>query len=307
MTTQACVVLVPCWILWNFIVVLWGSAVTYFLLDSDKVHRRHGMKLKIYESFLPIDEHIMLNTHMDENYDLHHEPLVLDCGMNIGDFPLMLKNWFPDAEIHGFEPFTLLAAIARENIDLNGLDNVRVVNAAVGPAHGWAFMRSRRFCSEVASLLSQDDGYYHHDLITHFAGGQFLTSFIFNLRPFSRLCYMLHAFSIIAISLLLSVQPKLNQTVRVVPLGWYIGKFLGGRRIDLLKLDIEGYAFEALQGLDEPAWSLINNISIELENNRKKDEVRSLLVSHGYTVAERPNPLATQFHAYRKEACKEAK
>lgn len=64
----------------------------------------------------------------------------------------------------------------------------------------------------------------------------------------------------------------------MVRLGDYIQKSFKGRTIDLLKIDVEGFACEVLLGLDEESWSHISNISIELEE-RKMSEIKAFYLS----------------------------
>ena len=65
--------------------------------------------------------------------------VVADCGANVGFTSAFFACCVgPTGRIHAFEPLPRNAAAATRSAELNGLDNVVVVNAAVGSAAGQA-------------------------------------------------------------------------------------------------------------------------------------------------------------------------
>lgn len=63
-------------------------------------------------------------------------PLILDCGANIGCTVLNYKRQFPRARIVAFEPDPQFAPILRRNLEANGVQGVKVVEAAVWSTDG---------------------------------------------------------------------------------------------------------------------------------------------------------------------------
>lgn len=59
-------------------------------------------------------------------------PRILDCGSNIGMSILYFKSVYPAARIEAFEPDPVILPYLRENLRLNGLDDVSVHELAVG-------------------------------------------------------------------------------------------------------------------------------------------------------------------------------
>jgi len=59
------------------------------------------------------------------------QPLILDCGANIGFSVLHYKRQFPNARIIAFEPDPGFVPILRRNLDRNSAGDVEVVDAAV--------------------------------------------------------------------------------------------------------------------------------------------------------------------------------
>jgi FkbM family methyltransferase len=59
------------------------------------------------------------------------DPLILDCGANIGVSVLHYKRLYPKARIIAFEPDPDACAVLRKNLQQNGVEDVTVVQAAV--------------------------------------------------------------------------------------------------------------------------------------------------------------------------------
>lgn len=62
------------------------------------------------------------------------DPLILDCGSNIGGAILYYKQVYPHARIVGFEPDPAIFPYLEENVALNRLTDVKLVRAALAPA-----------------------------------------------------------------------------------------------------------------------------------------------------------------------------
>jgi FkbM family methyltransferase len=66
------------------------------------------------------------------------DPLVLDLGANVGFAVLYVKQLYPAAVVHAFEPDPDTVAMLRRNVARNGLRDVHVYAAAVGDTAGTA-------------------------------------------------------------------------------------------------------------------------------------------------------------------------
>jgi FkbM family methyltransferase len=84
------------------------------------------------------------------------DPIILDCGANIGVSVLHYKRLFPRARITAFEPDKAICSVLRKNLAANGADDVTVIEAAVWSANG-----EHTFYSEGADgshlVTSQED------------------------------------------------------------------------------------------------------------------------------------------------------
>jgi FkbM family methyltransferase len=80
-------------------------------------------------------------------------PLILDCGSNIGMSILYFKKFYPKARIIGFEPDPAIYPYAQKNIEKNSLSDVQLVQAALAGQEG--------------NLTFHSDGKYSSSLATH--------------------------------------------------------------------------------------------------------------------------------------------
>lgn len=70
------------------------------------------------------------------------DPVVLDCGSNIGMSILYFKHVYPKARVVGFEPDPTIFPLLQENIRRNSLADVGLVQAAVTTHTGTALFQS---------------------------------------------------------------------------------------------------------------------------------------------------------------------
>ncbi len=70
------------------------------------------------------------------------DPVVIDGGANMGAFTIATRLRHARARIVAFEPDPAIAAILRENLARNGIESVRVVEAALGGVPGTATFAS---------------------------------------------------------------------------------------------------------------------------------------------------------------------
>jgi FkbM family methyltransferase len=62
-----------------------------------------------------------------------HDPVIIDGGSNVGMSILYFKRTYPKARITAFEPDPEISKILVDNLTRNGIDDVTVVKAALGP------------------------------------------------------------------------------------------------------------------------------------------------------------------------------
>jgi len=85
------------------------------------------------------------------------DPLVLDCGSNIGMSILYFKHLYPRARIIAFEPDPVIFPYLRENMIRNGLTDVRLVKGCLSEKAGsTTFYSDGKYGSSAAVQLPAD-------------------------------------------------------------------------------------------------------------------------------------------------------
>lgn len=94
-------------------------------------------------------------------------PVILDCGSNIGMSILYFKHLYPGARIIGFEPDPVVLRYLQENVSANRLTDVEIVQAAVGGKDDFlTFYSDGKYGSCLAHLQSGPvpDGWTRHQV-----------------------------------------------------------------------------------------------------------------------------------------------
>jgi FkbM family methyltransferase len=86
------------------------------------------------------------------------EPLILDCGANVGMATLFFKYKYPNARIHAFEPQAAMLPFLEKNVQANKLDKVTIHPVAVGDHHGTVTFYEAAGFSEIAGLYPERSG-----------------------------------------------------------------------------------------------------------------------------------------------------
>jgi FkbM family methyltransferase len=85
------------------------------------------------------------------------DPIILDCGSNIGMSILYFKHIYPKARITAFEPDPSIFPCLRENMIRNGLTDVRLVNACLSEKAGsTTFHSDGKYGSSAVKQLPAD-------------------------------------------------------------------------------------------------------------------------------------------------------
>ena len=84
------------------------------------------------------------------------DPLIIDCGSNIGMSILYFKNSYPGARVIGFEPDPPIFNMLTENVNANNLTDVQLINAALAAHNGSAieFYCDGKYGSYIGDLYA---------------------------------------------------------------------------------------------------------------------------------------------------------
>jgi len=95
------------------------------------------------------------------------DPLILDCGSNIGMSVLYFKHVYPGARVIGFEPDPVVCPCLEENVRRNALAGVRCLQAGVAGREGMlAFYSDGKCGSSLAANMSDGPprGWQKHEV-----------------------------------------------------------------------------------------------------------------------------------------------
>jgi FkbM family methyltransferase len=101
------------------------------------------------------------------------DPLILDCGSNIGMSILYFKHVYPAARIIAFEPDPTVLPYLRENLARNGLTDVKIIDAAL--------------CGSERRQTLYSDGKYSSTLVAPEPGAS-----VVECTPYTVPCVRLH-------------------------------------------------------------------------------------------------------------------
>lgn len=132
----------------EFIRLLWryGDKPRFQLTDVQFGHYR--LRVPDTMSFLFQHQEIFADSFYEFKSD-QVQPVILDCGANVGMSVLYFKELYPEARITAFEAEASIAALLRQNLQANGIDDVEVVDKAV-----WIDDGGISFGSEAADSSS---------------------------------------------------------------------------------------------------------------------------------------------------------
>jgi FkbM family methyltransferase len=88
------------------------------------------------------------------------QPLIIDCGANMGLSVLYFKDQYPGSRVIAFEPERTIFSYLKKNVESLGLENVELVNKAV-----WSSNKTLLFSNEgadasrIAALKDNDRGF----------------------------------------------------------------------------------------------------------------------------------------------------
>ena len=191
-----------------------------------------------------------------DGFEIRRNDTIIDIGANMGMFSMWAAPQAPEGRVVAIEPMDVVGCLDM-NVRLNKLENVVVLNAAVGPD------------GEVLEFLD----YPSFNILTHQVGA----------RP---------AWTTRLLVRLLLLQQQLEPVhVRApcISLGTIMDE-LDLKTVDYLKVDCEGGEYEILRTLSDEHWGRIQKIAMEfheLQPGQRHNELVELMEAQGFEVEVR--------------------
>ncbi len=224
------------------------------LADDFAVYANPAARLEV--------EFIHKEIFIDKCYDVAPFPedgFMVDAGGNIGMFTLYMKKKYPASTIVAFEPAPATFSTFQRNMELHNVSGVQAHQCGLG----------REEASLALTFFPQMPG--NSTLYAEDKTNQMKS--IDQDHPIAKL-----------------MKETQEVQVDVKRLSHFLSQVPNLKRIDLLKVDVEGAELDVLQGLDDKHWDLIDNIVVELCDSKGEFAVaKELLEAKGFTVTtERP-------------------
>ena len=193
--------------------------------------------------------------------DLPEQPLVIDVGANIGMFAIFIKQRYPDAEVLSFEPMPESASLLRRNIALHQLDRVTVHELALGSE------AERNVSFAFYPMLPGHSTRYPETKVLP------MTQMAADVEP--KVVEQMYRAR--------EVNARVDRLATFLP---------PDRRVDLLKVDVEGAEADVLLGIDTHQWPQIQRAILEVADiDGQLAVVCDILRDNGLTPAVRQAPL----------------
>ncbi|WP_147450807.1 FkbM family methyltransferase [Streptomyces hoynatensis] len=199
-----------------------------------------------------------------DSFSLPDDPFVLDVGANIGMFSLYTKQRYPTAEIIAFEPIPVTRDILRRNIALHGLTGITVEDCALGEKaeNDVVFTHYPRLPGNSTRYPEQK---------------QLQIDVCLRLYPEDD-----------------TIEQHQGYEVHV-PVDRLSRRLPAGRRVDLLKVDVEGAEYEVLLGIDAADWPRIDRLIVEVQDlDGRLDLICGFLRDKGYRTEVGPSPMVEE-------------
>jgi len=121
------------------------------------------LNFKVYFDSISELDMLVAEVFVDEPYYFKSEksdPVIYDCGGNIGMSVLYFKHLYPNAKIKVFEPSPDVALLLKKNIEQNSLQNVSVHDVALSDSVGTIniFVREGMSLATTASVEERREG-----------------------------------------------------------------------------------------------------------------------------------------------------
>jgi FkbM family methyltransferase len=219
----------------------------------------------------------------DESYipacglDMPKEPVVFDVGANIGMFSLYAAQKWPGARLFSFEPVPRTFDALSRNVA--HLPNVRVFNMALGDAPQ---SKELTFYPQY-SMMSGFDADPAEDKALVRA---YIENVAAGFEDQVRREVLIEEADDLLEGRFDEVENVLCRIERLDA----VTTSLGIDRIDLLKIDVEGFEIKVLEGIGVNLWPKIRNAAVEVEGGEAElAAVTELFARNGMrTVVEQP-------------------
>lgn len=258
------------------------------LADGRRVFYRSqaGLEVLLHEFFeRAVYEHCGMN--------LQNGDCIFDVGANIGFFLLDLNRRLRWGTVFCFEPIPETFELLKRNAEENNHLGLRLFPCGLASKPGEVQFTHHPLVS-LTSTMSAYDSTLPADLRRMVYTGMRLHNRLF--RCLARLTPMEMWLPLIEVVRRIYFR-RTFMKCRVRPLSAVVDEY-SIKKIDLLKIDVEGAERDVFDGIRQEHWSLIRQVIVETHfGTAQADEIVARLRKHGFKVeCERLDPAADAVH-----------
>lgn len=255
-------------VLFHFQGIFWlGSRTALRLNDNETGQLPNGMfiqQLAKDETQFVYHEIVNDDCYYLNKLSLAEDAVILDVGANIGLFTLHIKNRYPNSRVFAFEPSPHAYAVLYRNMQIYR-DSVQVYPYAISSQSHTALFHY----------------YQHFSVISGFYAEQQKDGDIIIQGSAEKSAAARHA-----------IHKRLTQLNTCRCETYTLSDWMQKHhveKIDLLKIDIEGAEWDALQGIRDEDWCKIKNITLEVHHPNLLSRITTLLHEKGFYVFSEPD------------------
>jgi len=196
---------------------------------------------------------------------------IFDIGGNIGLYTLYLNDNYSDLKIHVFEPIKELHKKLVHNVNVNKKNNNKIITNNVGVGDITSNLTINFFPNaDGLSTLNNDIEEKTKKIIE---------SKCKNTNILSYFCESFYS------TVLKKSLTNVKQNISIIKMTDYI-KQHNIKKINLVKIDVEGFEYNVINGLSSEDFKIIDNFIIEVENYNgcNLSNITSLLQKNNFIV-----------------------
>lgn len=227
-------------------------------------------------------------------------PVIVDVGANIGMFGLFARQRWPRSELYCFEPVPRIFEVLTKN--LGSMPNVRTFNLALG---GASQTREITFYPDYSMMSGFEADPAKDKALVRL----YIENLASTVADADQRRAMVDDVYNVFESRLSNRESVLCKVERLDA----VAMAAGINRIDLLKIDVEGFEFQVLDGLSDELWATVNNAAVEIQGTDSELAVAAeLFARHGlYTcvrqMSEYRGTNVSTLYAVRRHESRDAR
>jgi FkbM family methyltransferase len=195
---------------------------------------------------------------------------IFDIGSNIGLYTMYLNDNFSNLNIHTFDPINQLYEQQSHNINSNKKNNnkININNFGLGEKETTEIINFYPYADGLSSINNDMNEKREH---------------IINMKSGENILFKLFYSMLLNDNILKSQKEK----IKIIIMSEYIRKY-DIKKNNLVKIDVEGFELNVIEGIDEEHFKIIDNFIIEVENYNPENlqKIKYILRKNNFEIID---------------------